>query len=415
MRSKRWTKLMCMAGVVALYGMLSVATVMAQNSVSGGTDSSPSLVNELVTLDQLINPNDVNFKVLLIEGGHTDNLAYTKNAFLANMSGFSFDTHFVNSQGVPTLAQLQNYDVVLLWENGLFSDAQATGNIVEQYVQAGGKLVIGTFYWQDRSDNPIYNRSGWGELENIDPFITTTGSEYNNDSLDSSSIVDHSLTNGLVSMNGVYHGGVTARPETTVVANWSDGVPLIGFRNDYCIVGISHFPSHNQYIPVEGEFYKMWENALNFAATGCTSTIPVEIDRGLIVIQGGDQDYARFTMTDMTDLGEAALENNPVDLKFTIKNDDGDIAYEFEGEGTVNDGNSRLDLYQEALSGDGMERITCDLLKEECLIAIDPYVDIKESALNNPLTICLEVNGTVYCNTSDWTEVVLWGRTLYKK
>jgi hypothetical protein len=153
--------------------------------------------------------------------------------------------------------------------------------------------------------------------------------------------------------------------------------------------------------------------------------IPVAIN-GLIFINTihQDQDYARFKMTEMTGLGDAAQENdpvNPVDLIFTIKNDDGDIAYEFDGKGTVN--GNRLSLYQMAETGDGKERITCNLLREECLIAIDPGVYIDEYVLDDtnpldddidPLTICLEVNETVYCNTGDWVKKSPFGRNVYK-
>ena len=49
--------------------------------------------------------------VLFISGGFCNDHAYTANAFSSNMSGFSFAGHFVNTDGVPTLAQLQQYDV----------------------------------------------------------------------------------------------------------------------------------------------------------------------------------------------------------------------------------------------------------------------------------------------------------------
>lgn len=147
----------------------------------------------------------------------------------------------------------------------------------------------------------------------------------------------------------------------------------------------------------------------NVLVTGASEAIPVEIDKGLIVINTtpghGNQDYARFTMTDMTDLEAVAQSENPVDLKLTIEGSN--IAYAFAGEGTIVNGN-RLDLHQ------GKERITCDLGKEECVIGLDPYVDIDESVLDNPLTICLEVNGTLYCNTGDWDKKSPRGRDVYK-
>jgi hypothetical protein len=71
-------------------------------------------------------------------------------------------------------------------------------------------------------------------------------------------------------MGGYYHGGVAAESGTTVVASWSNPkVPMIGFSNEHCFVAISHFPAHDNYIGVSGEFYQMWENALNWVVDSC--------------------------------------------------------------------------------------------------------------------------------------------------
>jgi hypothetical protein len=217
--------------------------------------------------------------VLLLSGGSNDS-EFTRQVFCSNIgpgacpgSGFTFTPHHVNTQGIPALAQLQNYDVVLLWENGLMGGIlpQQTGDVVAQYAQEGGNLIIGTKYWQDRSDNTIFNQQGWGDLENIDPFTSTGGSEDNNDSFDAGSKVAHPLTDKLFFMSGFYHGGVAAKIGTTVVARWSDGVPLIGFSSDYCMIGISHFPAHDKSINVTGDFYQMWESAIIWAAASCKS------------------------------------------------------------------------------------------------------------------------------------------------
>ncbi|XOF34210.1 MAG: hypothetical protein ACL93V_02635 [Candidatus Electrothrix sp. YB6] len=122
----------------------------------------------------------------------------------------------------------------------------------------------------------------------------------------------------------------------------------------------------------------------------------------------GDQDHARFKMTGLTDLGDIALPGD-VDLTFTAETPDG-IAYTFSGTGTV-EGN-KLSLHQEA--GDGEEKITCRLSTELCVIFIERDVDIDETVLDaNPVTLSLEVNGTKYCHSGDWTEEVFPERTVY--
>jgi hypothetical protein len=136
--------------------------------------------------------------------------------------------------------------------------------------------VYGIFYWQDRSDGG-YSTEGWGDLEAIDPF-TANGSEYNSSDLDPARTVAHPLTDGITAYHqNTYRGGVTAKPGTTVVAWWTDGAPLIGYT-----VGplgqrqaaISAFPGYSDFYTVGDEFWKLWENAVRWAAAGSTPAAP---------------------------------------------------------------------------------------------------------------------------------------------
>jgi hypothetical protein len=198
--------------------------------------------------------------------------------FPENMPGLTFDTMDVSVQ-TPTVAFMRQYPVVLLYEDGLFSNALNVGDSVAAYVQSGGNLVLGTFYWQDRSDNQTYNGTGWGALEDIDPFLGPQGSEYRADSLDVASIVAHPITQGLDSLwVDSYHGGVVAKPGTTVLARWSDAcngceanAPLVGYRieaNGQRIVGVTAAPGYPYYGGYGGDFYRLFENALGWAAAG---------------------------------------------------------------------------------------------------------------------------------------------------
>lgn len=202
-------------------------------------------------------------------------LATVVDSFAFHMPGLTFDSMNVSAQ-TPTVAFLSQFPVVLLFEDGLFSNATNVGDSVAAYVQAGGNVVLGTFYWQDRSDNPRYSSVGWGALEQIDPFTAPYGSEYRYDSLDTSSLVAHPLTQGLNSLwVNSYHGGVEPKPGTTVVARWSDAcsgcsanTPLIGYRievNGQRIVGVSLYPAYPDHSGFGGDFYRLWENALGWA------------------------------------------------------------------------------------------------------------------------------------------------------
>ena len=66
-------------------------------------------------------------------------------------------TAFNAGNNAPSLDMLNMYDGVLLFENGLFANSVNVGNAIGAwYEQGGGCVLIGTFYWQDRSNNPNY-------------------------------------------------------------------------------------------------------------------------------------------------------------------------------------------------------------------------------------------------------------------
>jgi len=159
--------------------------------------------------------------------------------------------------GTPTAEFLAEFDVVLLSENGS-SGGTNIGNALFDYLHAGGNVVISVFYWQDN----------FGALETIDPFADA-GSVYSAGSLDPASIVPHPMTEGLTAIySASYRGGVSARPETTVVANWNDGDPMIGYRTmdgGERFVAVSAFPASSKYTTVTGDFNRMFANAIRWA------------------------------------------------------------------------------------------------------------------------------------------------------
>ena len=204
--------------------------------------------------------------------------------FTAKTVGHTYTAMEV-ANAVPTLAMMNQHDAVLLFENGHFNNATAVGDAVAAYYNQGGKcVVIGTFYWQERSDNPKYFRPGWGALEAVDVFTgKAEGSEYNADSMDVNAIVPHPITQGVASLSaGAYRGGIDPKPNTTVLAKWltpnklGGADPLVGIRQDpngSKFVGISVFPDYegvgNYGVDFNGDFHKLWENTFAWCGTPC--------------------------------------------------------------------------------------------------------------------------------------------------
>ncbi|HCQ03239.1 MAG TPA: hypothetical protein DIT99_22280, partial [Candidatus Latescibacteria bacterium] len=55
---------------------------------------------------------------------------------------------FDANAGTPSLDLLKTYDVVLVWRNSTWKDKTAMGNVLGDYVDLGGHVIIGTFNWQ---------------------------------------------------------------------------------------------------------------------------------------------------------------------------------------------------------------------------------------------------------------------------
>ena len=255
------------------------------------------------------------FRVLLLSGGHTDHTQETAVDFAANMTGLTFETFFV-TVAPPTLEFLETFDVVLLYEDGIYELSDAVGDLVHQYVLGGGNVVIGTFFWQDT----------WGQMHAIEPLASLGGSEYNADQMDPASLVQHPLTEGLQTLTvSSFHGGAQETAGTMVVARWSDGVPLIGYQvlgGGQHLVAISTFPDYSSFGGFTGDFFRMWENALKWAAGGGgLPWLRVEPREGQVAPGAGAILDVIFDSTDLdpgTYTAEIVVNNNDPDEDPTI-------------------------------------------------------------------------------------------------
>ena len=210
--------------------------------------------------------------------------------FNAKIPGHTFTAVNVSTT-VPTLASLtSNFDVLLLFEDGTFSNAPLVGDVVAAYANTGRAVVLGTFYDQDRSDGPpAFSPNGWGALENIDPNTTDgIGTAYAPRTLDSASIAAHPLTVGVTTLFAdKWAGGNEPKTGTTVVASWlqknakGNPDPAIAFRvtGAACVIHIAIAPDYPTIMVATtdfgGDFYRAWQNAFDFGVAACRSGAPV--------------------------------------------------------------------------------------------------------------------------------------------
>ncbi len=203
--------------------------------------------------------------VLVVSGGDFNETDIVET-MLSNDPNLAISTFFYVNQ-LPGIDLLKQYDIVLLFMNGLFDESVALGTEIADYVNLGGNVVIGSFYWQGRSDGGL-GSPGWGALEAVDPFASDGGATYTLVTLDTNTLVAHPLTVGVNTLTSTvgYSSGVTARSGTIVVASWSDGAPLVGYRvlsGGQRIVAVSLFPAAGA--SATGDTQALWENAVNWA------------------------------------------------------------------------------------------------------------------------------------------------------
>ena len=232
--------------------------------------------------------------------------AETAADFGGKIPGHTFTGIDVSST-VPALATLlASYDVVLLFEDSVFTNATAVGNRVAEFANSGRAVVLGTFYDQDRSDAISGNTipHGWGTLETIDPNTTDgVGTAYAVRTLAPATIVAHPLTRAVTSLSalrgnpGPYAGGNQAKSGTVVVATWAQpnvrgsADPAIAYRQTgpACVIHIGIAPQYGV-LPAfsvygtdfGGDFYRVWANAFDFGAAACTTGAIIPGDLGQI-------------------------------------------------------------------------------------------------------------------------------------
>jgi type 1 glutamine amidotransferase len=233
----------------------------------------------------------------------------------------------------PSISDLRAFDVVLLFEDGGFANAPNVGSAVYEYVMIGGNLVIGTFYEQDRSE--IGN--GWGLLETIDPFTSDGyGCEYAYNTLNLSSVMVHPITAGVESLwCDDYQGGVHAKPDTVVVANWTnqnymgEACPLAGYcilEENQRVVQLSIYPNYayTTWSLFGGDFYTLWGNALKWAASALF-TGP-QIVKELTQISTGHQEEAPSIALDHNNnLHIVWIGNDTANLYYMMVDSDGNV------------------------------------------------------------------------------------------
>lgn len=159
----------------------------------------------------------------------------------------------------PTLSKLQGYDAALLYSDRDLDNPEAMGNVLADYVDAGGGVVC--------AGNSVYNVNPASHPQGRWPgtyqlMVGGTGHKYGLEVLGSVPSIPHPATAGVVSFNG----GLSSERATSnalypgafTVATWDDKTPLfVASTKFFNRVDLGFFPPSSD---VRSDFWDRYSN-----------------------------------------------------------------------------------------------------------------------------------------------------------
>ncbi|MBW7998444.1 MAG: hypothetical protein FVQ81_18095 [Candidatus Glassbacteria bacterium] len=172
--------------------------------------------------------------------------------------GFPVLDTFDNNSGTPTLAQLQNYDVVILWSNSSFSNATLFGDNLADYVDSGGGVVLAAF--AHHAGTSILGRI---ISDGYSPYNIDGSGPFSNQNVGSVDQPGHPIMENVVTLNAYYRSAPTMAAGGISIANFDNGAPMVAVTATGNVVGLEVIPPDPNR---GGDFETLVANTLAFAA-----------------------------------------------------------------------------------------------------------------------------------------------------
>jgi uncharacterized membrane protein len=140
------------------------------------------------------------------------------------------------SIATPALSEILSYDVVVCWGNNAFADRNATGDVLADYVDAGGKVILTVFDWAGPTPWSLGGRLMTGGYT---PLITNnTDNRYADANLswfDSA----HPIMAGVTNATDNYRDYTTLAAGAQLLASWDDGENYVAVKGS--VVAINSY------------------------------------------------------------------------------------------------------------------------------------------------------------------------------
>ena len=180
--------------------------------------------------------NPANTTVLVLSDDAT--AISNASAFLPPF-GFPVVDTYDTTGGTPALAFIQNYDAVLFSEtNGSF-DPVATGDLVADYIDAGGGVVIATASHGDQGGGAGFGAQGRITTSGQSPFNFDATNNIGGSTLGTVYQPGHYIMTNVTAVSTSDRENPTLAAGGTLLADWVDGQPMVAVNGSGSVVGIT--------------------------------------------------------------------------------------------------------------------------------------------------------------------------------
>ncbi len=180
--------------------------------------------------------------------------------------------------GTPTLAQLQQYDVVAPFSNDPFTDATTLGNNLADYADAGGVVVqLGFSHY---GPGQPYGVNGRWLTGNYNPYTYSTNLALSTAFTLGVFNAGHPLMAGVTTLNSNFQNVVSLAAGATQVAAASNGNSLVAYRpvsGGHTTVGITAYVGAAA--TQSGDWAKVIVNAGHWLKGGCAPAVVNAVSR----------------------------------------------------------------------------------------------------------------------------------------
>lgn len=186
----------------------------------------------------------------------------------------------------PTLSTLLTYDVVITWANYVYYNATAWGDLLADYVDAGGRVILAEF-----AIDPNWGLHGRIITGGYCPLIQAP-CFYTGASL-GAYVPGHPVMLGVTSAYDYYRSPVTLAPDAEWIANWSDGVPFVAVKPG--VAAVNAYPGvYNQWGSATPYMIQLFYNLIHYVG-GYTPYDLIYVDdfsRSQLCVNSATGDYS---------------------------------------------------------------------------------------------------------------------------